>query len=179
MFLGTCKSGYKYVLVLVDKFSKLTMMVPTKAPLTIPAAKAILQWSSFHGIPDWLISDGGSHFKNEVMKHLTATLGMKHHITTPHCPWANGTVERANREILWVFRTLCDENELNFDEWDYLLPFVQFIMNHRVLPGLGGRTPIEVNYGRAPKLPLQLSIWNGVFLKDANEMTVPVDLVNR
>ena len=52
MFIGTSKSGYKYILVLVDKFSKLTTLVPTKAPLTIPASKTILLWSSYHGIPD-------------------------------------------------------------------------------------------------------------------------------
>ena len=52
LFLGTSKSGYKYVLVMVDKFSKLTTLVPTKAPLTIPAAKAIVEWSAMYVIPN-------------------------------------------------------------------------------------------------------------------------------
>ena len=41
----------------------------------------------------WVLSDGGSHFKNSLMKDLTDALGIEHHITLPYCPWANGSVE--------------------------------------------------------------------------------------
>jgi hypothetical protein len=41
-------------------------------------------------------------------------LKVKHHFVTPGCAWANGSVERANREALRVYRTLLAEAQLPY-----------------------------------------------------------------
>ena len=51
-------------------------------------------------------------------------------------------------------------------------------MNHRLLPGLGQRTPIEVHMGRTPKLPIELAIWKGHYLKDAENIKATPEMVN-
>ena len=50
---------------------------------------------------------------------------------------------------------------------DYLLPFVSFVLNYRLLDPLGDRTPIEVMTGRAPRLPMDLVLWKRNKIKDA------------
>ena len=79
--MGTSRTGYKYVLMLVDRLSRLVWFVPTVGVTAIAAARALLRWSSQHGLPAWLITDGGSHFSNEVFKEITKMLGIEHHIT--------------------------------------------------------------------------------------------------
>ena len=54
--------GHHYVLMCVDKFSRLVEFVPTPGPTAIKATHSVLVWGSRYGLPTWIISDGGSHF---------------------------------------------------------------------------------------------------------------------
>ena len=92
--------GHHYVLMLVDKFSRLVEFVPAPAATAITATQSVLWWGSRYGLPTWIISDGGSHFKNRAMQLLAEKMGMQHHITLAYCPWANGSVEIVGKELL-------------------------------------------------------------------------------
>ena len=95
--------------MLVDKFSRLVEFVPAVSPTSIVAARAVVRWSAQRGLPLWLFSDGGSHFKNSLMTDLGATMGIDHHVTLPYCPWANGSVEVVGKDLLFTCRALCSE----------------------------------------------------------------------
>ena len=178
LYIGKSSEGLCYILILVDKFSKMVRLIPTEAPTAIAAAQTIMEWAAEHGIPSWLISDGGSHFKNQVFELLATHLNMEHHITTAYCPWANGSVERVCREVLRALRGLCSELQLNLRDWVYLLPMVAYTLNHRLIDGLGSRTPIEVMTGRCPTIPAKLILWKGVLMRDREEIAAEVDMVN-
>ena len=120
--MGTAKSGFNYVLMIVDRFTRLVMFIPTAEPTAIHAARGLMRWSSQHGLPKWLISDGGSHFKNDLMREFTEMLGIEHHITLAYCPWANGSVEVVGKDLLWTTRSLTSEFRASVEEWDLLLP---------------------------------------------------------
>ena len=107
--LGLSRTGYMYALMLVDRLSRFVMFFPTKTANAADAARAIMVWASIFGLPSWLISDGGSHFKNELIKELTDLVGVNHHITLPYCPWANGSVEVVGKDLLWTLRDTCSE----------------------------------------------------------------------
>ena len=62
------------------------------------AARDILLWATLFGLPKWLISDGGSHFDNELFDELTELLGLQHHITLAYCPRANGSAEVVGKD---------------------------------------------------------------------------------
>ena len=47
-----------------------------------------------YGVTESLRSDHGSGFNNEVMEHLSSTLKVAHHLSTPYYPQSNGMVER-------------------------------------------------------------------------------------
>ena len=79
------------------------------------------------GLSAWIITDGGRHFKNDLVKDLTELLGVDRHITFPFCPWANGSVEVANSDLLWTIRGILSELRFTVDEWDLPLTLVTYV----------------------------------------------------
>ena len=167
--LGTSRSGYPYVLMLVDKFSRLVEFVPCKAATSVVAARAIVRWAAQRGLPQWLLSDGGPHFANGLLRELVEVLGLQHHITLPYCPWVNGSVEVVGKDLVWTLRALCSEMEAAVDEWDFVLPVAEYAINHRRRDILGGRSAIEVMIGQTPRSAVDLIIHSGPNLKEARE----------
>ena len=111
--LGASRTGLNYILMLVDKFSRFVLFVPTAAATAVESTRAILLWTSLFGLPKWLISDGGSHFDNELLlDDLTELLGIEHHITLAYLPWTTSRVRRKMEK---------DMNEL-LAEWIAIKP---------------------------------------------------------
>ena len=164
--------GMRYVLMGADKFCRMVEFVPTAGPTAVQATKLTLKWGSRFGLPEWIITDGGSHFKNKAMKLLTDQMGIQHHITLAYCPWANGSIEIVGKELLWTMRALLSELGYSATDWVLILPLVQCVVNYRDREVLGGRCPIEVMTGRKPKNALDLVMWDGVLLKDAKKGNV-------
>ena len=83
--------GYKYILVIVDYVSNWVEAIPT---ITNDAkvVKNMLKKSIFprFGTPTTLISDGGSHFCNQVIEALLKKYGVTHKVATPYHPQTNG-----------------------------------------------------------------------------------------
>ncbi len=93
------------------------------------------------------MSDGGSHFKNEVIEKVHKLVGAHHHITTAYSPWANGTIEVVNRCVLRAVKTLSSEMKLQVDEWSLILPLVQGALNHQPASRLDGIAPVTAFMG--------------------------------
>ena len=139
--------GYCYVLVIQDDFSSYRELIPTKTADSHVVVTALLSWFSRFGVAYQSVSDQGAHFKNEIMKKLNETMKTNHHFTTAYVPWANGTVERVNRDLLFVVRALLSEFRLQPAEWTAILPLVQMSLNHTPARRLGGLAPITVFAG--------------------------------
>ena len=161
MGLGT--QGQKYCLILRDDFSSYVWLFPTEKANAEAAAEALVTWISSFGAIEWLVSDQGSHFKNELIEKLSVESNFNHHFTTAYSPWANGTVERVCREVLRASRALCSEWKLGAQDWPGVLETIQSILNHSPLKRLGlqsgkigtvYRSPLEVFNGRRPRRPL-------------------------
>ncbi|POM62866.1 LOW QUALITY PROTEIN: hypothetical protein PHPALM_27929 [Phytophthora palmivora] len=67
--------------------------------------------------PSILISDQGSHFKNELITMVCKKLAIDQSLVVAYAPWINGTVERLNRDVLQVLRVLLMEYSLDTHEW--------------------------------------------------------------
>jgi hypothetical protein len=94
-----------------------------------------------------LRSDQGSHFKNNMIKELSNTWNITHHFTLPYTPWSNGSIEIVNKTIKRVLRTIILENDLNIQDWPYLLPTVQGVINGTPSERLAKHAPREVFMG--------------------------------
>jgi hypothetical protein len=92
--------GSKYVLVIKDDMSGFVQLHPSGTAGAVATAKALMAWFTTFGYVETWVSDGGSHFKNNVLEKVRKMIGAHHHITSAYSPWANGTVEVVNRLVL-------------------------------------------------------------------------------
>ena len=132
------RSGLKHVLVVKDDMSGFVQLYATESADAAATAQSLMSWFTTFGCVDTWVSDGGSHFKNEVVEKVRKMVGAHHHITTAYSPWANGTVEVVNRLVLRAVKALLSEWKLNADEWPHVLPLVQGALNHQPGPARGG-----------------------------------------
>ncbi|KAJ8571240.1 hypothetical protein ON010_g5596 [Phytophthora cinnamomi] len=119
----------------------------------------------------------GSHFRDEVVQHLSARLKAEQNLTPVYSPWLNGTVERLNKDILQVFRALLMKYALGKHEWPYLLPAVQAnLNNHTPVQSLAGRAPIEVFTGLPASSALDAIVVPAS--SSANESVIELDNID-
>ena len=138
--------GYKYIIVLVDAFTRWVELYPSASTDAKSAADALIATIfARHGLPAVVRSDNGSQYANELIEKLLDVLKVKHHRVIPYHPQSNGIVERLNFEIMKHLRCLtCDLTLIG--DWPAALPIIQFILNNTVHSALGV-TPHAMLYG--------------------------------
>jgi hypothetical protein len=118
------------------------------------------------------ISDRGSHLKNEVVQRVQKEeLKAKHHFTTANCPWSNGTIESACKQVIRAFRAVLSELRMYAHEWPEVVNMVQSVLNNSLSTRLNKRTPMQVYIGHAETTPLAL------MLKDYVPVSAPLDFI--
>ena len=55
-------------------------------------------------VPQSIVTDHGSHFRNQMMEELSAKLGFCHEKYTPYYPQDNGQVEAINKVLKPMLR---------------------------------------------------------------------------
>jgi hypothetical protein len=150
-----------YILVMKDDASKYLLLHPTKTATPLGTVNGLLSWFALFGVVHHWVSDQGTHFRNEVVAELKHRLGAQHQFTTAQCPWANGTVENAMKQLLPLFRVLLSEWRLSKDRWMDLVPLVQMAYNHSPSPSLGGAAPVEAMMGMVAMLPSDMVVGAG------------------
>jgi hypothetical protein len=154
-FVGEATNGWKYVLVMKDGLSHFVELVGCATTSSGVAVEALLDWFKRFGIvPTW-VSDQPTHFRNAVIAALTRKLKSCHHFVTAYCPWANGSVERVNRELGTLFRAILAEFKMPFEHWPQVLPILQYVLNQTPVESLCGLAPIQVAMGREPTPPIK------------------------
>lgn len=163
LYMGPSSKGPTYLLILKDDLSSFVWLWPTDSANSGSAADALTTWIGSFGCMNWLVSDQGTHFKNELLDLLVKETHTEHHFTTTYTPWANGTVERVCREVLRACRALISEWRLAEQDWPAVSECVQAIINSAPLKRLGlrdnssasvYRSPMEVFTGQRPMRPL-------------------------
>ena len=90
----------KYLLVMVDKFTKWIEAKPVKTAEAGPVIDFISGVVHCYGVPHSIITDSGSNFTAEEVKTWCAKLGIKLDYASVYHPQTNGKVERANGLIM-------------------------------------------------------------------------------
>ncbi|GBO30037.1 Pro-Pol polyprotein [Araneus ventricosus] len=112
-FLGPLQStnkNYKYVLAIIDAFTKFVWIYPTKSTTSAEViAKLEIQKTVF-GSPFQISSDRGTVFTCGDFADYCAKEEIKHHAITTGLPRPNGQIERINQTITSVLSKLSLEN---------------------------------------------------------------------
>ena len=102
-FTNKPAKNYRYILVVVDNFSRYMWALPItskKPEATAPAMKRVLDdiMKEFKKKPAYIQTDDGSEFKADFTK-LLESRGIKNQRTLAAQPWSNALVERANGKL--------------------------------------------------------------------------------
>lgn len=92
--------GYRYLYVVVDKFTKWPEVEVVRTIPARSAVKFIKGLVSRFGVPNHIITDNGSQFTSNLFKTYCANLGMQICYASVAHPRSNGQAERANAEVL-------------------------------------------------------------------------------
>nr|GEU51024.1 retrovirus-related Pol polyprotein from transposon TNT 1-94 [Tanacetum cinerariifolium] len=148
--------GNRYTLVIVDDYSRYiwTRFLKDKT-------KAFDQFEIFsrkiqNQLGCLIVSirtDHGREFDNEVQfGEFCNANGITHNFSTPRTPQSNGVVERKNKTLQEMSRTMLNDQSLPQKFWCNAVDTSTYILNRILIRSILGKTPYELLRGRKPTL---------------------------
>ncbi|XP_032685324.1 uncharacterized protein K02A2.6-like [Odontomachus brunneus] len=89
--------GYKYILVVVDAFTRFSWLFPSRTTGTRKTYKLMRMIFDVFGAPNCLVSDRGTAFTSSEFAEFMKEYQINHQKVVVAAPWANGIAERVNR----------------------------------------------------------------------------------
>jgi transposase InsO family protein len=153
----------KYIVVIIDRFSKLVSLTATSSQDEKVIYRTLLNnWIYKFGKPQSILSDRGKNFESAYLKERLGALGIKQELTSPYQHQSNGLVERVIRTTRdWISASLagkCEEKN-----WYEILPRIEFCLN-ATQQSATGYSPFEVIFGR--KINLHSTLEQSVESRD-------------
>ena len=151
--------GYEYLLVISDRFTKLTKTVPLRGQSAAEVAKAFVnEWVLNYGPPKNLLADNGKCFTSKLFQEVCRILNIHNLFTTTYHPQANGQVERFNRTIKAVIRSYLSDHPEDWDLYTGALTYAYNCQPHSST----ALAPFELVLSRPPP-PLALHVVQWIF----------------
>jgi hypothetical protein len=156
--LPLTKNGNNFILVVVDKLSKMAHYIATHTNITAEGvAKLIFKHIvRYHGMPSSIVSDRDTRFTSSFWQELWKILGTKLNMSTSFHPETDGQTERQNRTLEEYLRSYIN---LEQDNWDELLVTAEIAYNNSVHISTN-YSPYYLNSGQHPNLSMILNVNN-------------------
>ena len=161
------KEFKRYILTVVDLFTKYTILIPIMDMTASTVAKGLVRDVFAHySIPKEILSDQGRQFEGYLFKELCELLQIHKIRTSKYHPQGNAVNERNHAIVNDLLRKFIIENE--DIEWDELLPMVMLALNSNLQETIN-YTPYEAMFGKKPQLPDDL-IYGKTPIRDHTKM---------
>jgi len=123
------KTGNVFLLIIVDRFSKLVRAVPLAGITATDVSSAFCRdWISVYGPPDTVLTDNGSQFASLFFQGVCNLMGIRNLYTSTYHPQTNGQVERFKKTLVDMFMHCLEDHE---DNWDELVSVLALAYNSR------------------------------------------------
>lgn len=157
--------GNKYIIVIIDAFSRWVELTPTKDTSAESAAQALMNHAIRFGNPSQVVTDKGTQFNNELIRQFHRLTGTQGVTTTAYSKEENALVERANKEVMRFIRDMVYTRRSKL-RWSECVPIAQRIMNS-LKKAITGYAPCELLYAGA--IQLDNNVFIDVEVKDTFE----------
>ncbi|MBW0474399.1 hypothetical protein O181_014114 [Austropuccinia psidii MF-1] len=141
-------NNFDSILVVVDRFSKLAILIPTYGSITALDLAQIFISHVFskQGLRVSIVSDRGSLFVSSFWTNLCQQLKISRNLSTVFHPETDGQTERVNKileQYLWMYVSY------HQNDWKAWLPLAEFAYNNAEHSSTNQSTFLTV-YGRNP-----------------------------
>ncbi|KAJ9553429.1 hypothetical protein OSB04_017474 [Centaurea solstitialis] len=148
-------NGRKYVLVIVDDFSRYTWVnfLRSKDGASDIIISFIRNVQVRLQLPVQVIrTDNGTEFKNCKLDSFLDSVGITHTFSAARTPQQNGVVERKNRTLVEAARTMLAFSKLLLHFWAEAVASTCFTQNRSLITKRFMKTLYELVYNRPPSI---------------------------
>lgn len=140
--------GFKYILVVVDLFTRFVTLYALKTQKATEVADKLMEFIAVFGLFDKLLSDCATNFQGAVLTILASRLGVKKLKSTHYRPQTSGTNERIHCGMKKALAIFAKQER----DWNRHIGYFQLLVNSQKHDTLG-YSPYFVMYARHPTLP--------------------------
>ena len=143
---------FKYVLCIVDSFSRFSSAYLLKDLTAKSTCQALLEFFSWAGVSSVVICDNGTNFNSALTKEFMKRMGCSPRFSSPNHPECQGMCERYNQTFKNMLHHAIREHG---SQWHLLVPFLVWAQRESVNETTGV-SPFMCVYGFTPRGPLSI-----------------------
>ncbi|GKA07354.1 retrovirus-related pol polyprotein from transposon TNT 1-94 [Tanacetum coccineum] len=148
-------NGKKYVLVIVDDYSRYTwthfLRSKDETPGVLIDFLTLVQ-RGLHAHVTTVRTDKGTEFLNKTLHAYFAKEGIRHETSTTQTPKQNGVVERRNRTLVEAARTMLSAAKVPLFFWAEAIATTCFTQNRSLVIPRHEKTPYHIINARKPSV---------------------------
>ncbi|GJV40313.1 retrovirus-related pol polyprotein from transposon TNT 1-94 [Tanacetum coccineum] len=148
-------NGKKYILVIVDDYSRFTwvkcLRSKDEAPAFIINFLKMIQVRLKETVRR-IRTDNGTEFVNQTLREYYEKVGISHETSVARSPQQNGVVERRNRTLIEAARTMLIYAKAPLFLWAEAVATACYTQNRSMIRRRHGKTPYELLHNKPPNL---------------------------
>ena len=147
--------GKKYILVIVDDYSRYTWTRFLRSNAETPEELLVffkMIQTKLNQVIVGIRSNHGTEFENSKIDHFCMKNGTSHNFSAPRTPQQNRVVERKNKTLVNIARTMLIESNLPQSFWAKAINTACHVTNRCLIRSLLNKTPYELLNNRKPML---------------------------
>ncbi|GJZ28697.1 retrovirus-related pol polyprotein from transposon TNT 1-94 [Tanacetum coccineum] len=148
-------NGKKYIMVIVDDYSRFTWVKFLRSKDETPAFVINLLKQLQVGLNKtvrFVRTDNGTEFVNKDLIDYYENVGITHEKTVPRTPQQNGVVERRNRTLVEAARTMLIFSKAPLFLWAEAVATACYTQNRSLIHTLHDKTPYKLVHDKKPDL---------------------------
>ena len=149
------QAGKRYIFVLIDDYSRYMwtslMSEKSQAFETFKKFKNLVEQETGKKIQTFRTDRGGEFISGEFNGYCELS-GIKRHLTAPYSPQQNGVVERRNRTLMEMTRSILKHMNMPNYFWGEATRHSTYLLNRIATRALKDKTPYELYHDKRPNI---------------------------